>query len=369
MAKHLLHIFPSFEVGGSQLRTVTWINALGPAYHHSLLSLSGLTDACDRIQPSIPFDVVKTPEERASLFSRIRAYRRLLREVGPDVLITNNWGSIELALAWRIRPQSALIHVESGFGPDEADQNLQRRIWVRRAALSGRAKVVVPSASLRRRMTEEWGFSEDRIRFVPDGIDCEKFASALAKPLSQLGDRKGPVIGTVAVLRAEKDLLVLLRAFQALDPALDATLVIVGDGQEREALENEVVALGLQGRVIFTGFVDRVETVYPLFDVFALSSFTEQMPNAVLQAMAAGLPVAATDVGDVSLMVAPENASRLVQPRDASALSAALLELLADPQLAGQLGEENRKRAFQRFDMDAMVAAYRSLIDPVESVD
>jgi glycosyltransferase involved in cell wall biosynthesis len=100
--------------------------------------------------------------------------------------------------------------------------------------------------------------------------------------------------------------------------------------------------------------------LYPGFDIVALSSDTEQMPMAVLEAMAAGLPVAATDVGDVRAMLAPENAA-LLTPLDAGALAGALDALLGDAGLRARLGAANRARAEAVYDQAAMFAAYEAL--------
>ena len=105
---------------------------------------------------------------------------------------------------------------------------------------------------------------------------------------------------------------------------------------------------------------DEPQLLYGRFDIFALSSDTEQMPMSVLEAMAAGLPVAATDVGDVRLLLARENAG-LVAPPDEGALAAALLALAADPARRLALGAANRARAEQEFDQNDMFRAWTEL--------
>ena len=123
------------------------------------------------------------------------------------------------------------------------------------------------------------------------------------------GARDGvPVIGTVAALREEKDLGRLIRAFAITSSQTPARLVIVGDGPERAGLEQLVARLDVGDRVSFTGHRDDTPSLYSGFDLFALTSDTEQMPMSVIEAMASGLPVVSTDVGDVRAMLAPENA-------------------------------------------------------------
>ena len=131
------------------------------------------------------------------------------------------------------------------------------------------------------------------------------------------------MIGTVAALRPEKNLARLLRAFRLVADVMPARLVIAGDGPERPGLEQLTRDLGLSGLVRFTGHLDDPAALYRTLDIFALSSDTEQMPLSVIEAMASGLPVAATAVGDVAAMLAAENQA-FVTPLEDAALAGRL---------------------------------------------
>lgn len=279
--------------------------------------------------------------------------------MAPDVLLTNNWGSIEWTLAGRLAGAARMLHVESGFGSDEAGGDFRRRALIRRKVLSGRVQTVVPSRTLQQRALESWGLDPARLHLVPDGIPTAKFAAAAMGR----AERLVLTVGTVAVLREEKRLDLLLDAFAALRAVMSARLIIAGDGAERVRLEAHAEALGLAADVEFTGMVQDVETVYPRFDIFALSSSTEQIPNTVIEAMAAGLPVAATAAGDVPIMVAPENAPFIVPLGDAAAVAGALETLARDAALRQRIGLANQRRARETYDVATMVAAYRVLLD------
>jgi glycosyltransferase involved in cell wall biosynthesis len=277
-------------------------------------------------------------------------YRRLLKEWKPDVLVTCNWGAIEFALA-NIAPVTRHLHVVDGFGPEEQAAQLQRRVLLRRIALR-RTPVVVPSRNLFRIASEIWKLPPKIMRYVPNGVDLVRFATD--------GARRGVgelVIGTVAALRPEKNISRLLRAFAMLPRG---RLVIVGDGPERPALEALAGSLGLVDRVEFTGHHENVAAFYGQFDIFALSSDTEQMPLSVIEAMASGLPVVSTAVGDVRLMVAPENADFIV-PLDEAALGGALAALSADREARLRLGQANLAHAQYNFGQAAMFAAHGAL--------
>jgi glycosyltransferase involved in cell wall biosynthesis len=114
--------------------------------------------------------------------------------------------------------------------------------------------------------------------------------------------------------------------------------------------------------VHFTGHLAGPHRAYGGFDIFALSSDTEQMPLSVLEAMAAGRPIAATDVGDVRTMLAADNRAYVTQ-RDDAKLAAALLALLDAPALRDRLGAANRARAEQEYDQHSMFQAYAALFD------
>jgi glycosyltransferase involved in cell wall biosynthesis len=137
-------------------------------------------------------------------------------------------------------------------------------------------------------------------------------------------------------------------------------LVIIGDGPERPALEALAGSLGVVDRVQFAGHQQDTAAFYAQFDVFALSSDTEQMPFSVIEAMASGLPVVSTAVGDIRLMVAAENAEFIV-PADEAALGGALAALSGDREVRHRLGEANLKQAQRCFDQAAMFAAHGAL--------
>jgi glycosyltransferase involved in cell wall biosynthesis len=169
-----------------------------------------------------------------------------------------------------------------------------------------------------------------------------------------------PVIGTIAALREEKNLPRLLRAFSRLVETVPARLVVVGDGPQRPALSALATELGIADRVEFAGYSHDTPAFYTRFDVFALSSDTEQMPLSVIEAMASGLPVVATDVGDVRAMVSPENAP-FVTELDDTALAAALRTLIANTLLRYRVGAANLLKARRDFDEAAMFAAHGAL--------
>lgn len=351
----LLHVFPGFALGGAQMRMAAVANRFGRAFRHAIVSLDGNHAAQARLAPDLDLHFPDIALRKGDTLGNLLRCRAALRALRPDVLVTHNWGTIEWAMA------NALVglphvHIEDGFGPEERARQLPRRVLTRRLVLR-RAEVVLPSRTLFRIATGIWRLPRQRVRYIPNGIDLARFSPGTAP---SPWPRDLPVIGTVAALRPEKNLARLLHAFARLHGTHAARLVIVGDGPERAALTALADALGIADRVIFAGATDDAPRAYRNFDVFALSSDTEQMPLSVLEAMGCALPVVATDVGDVAAMLAEANRPYVVR-QDPHALAEALAALLAAPGEARALGAANRARAERDFDQEAMFAAYAAL--------
>jgi len=352
--KHLRHDFPTFAVGGSQMRFAQLVRLHGTRYRHTVIALDGKTDMAARLQGHSVMCHELSFDKRNTLQSWWQ-FAAILRTLRPDVLFTYNWGAIEWALINRLEGIARHIHIEDGFGPEEAQKQLQRRIWMRRLALSGKnTTIVLPSRNLERIAREIWSLQPHRVRFIPNGINCERFSAQ-----SRQGMAARLVIGTVASLRREKNIGRLIQAFAGIAATREAELVIVGGGAEREGLEQLAQQLDVAGQVRFAGQSERPEEWYRRMDIFALSSDTEQMPLGVLEAMAAGLPVVATDVGDVAQMVSVENRNYVVPADD---FAAALSQLAADEAARRAIGAANERKARESFDERDMAERYAELI-------
>lgn len=353
----LLHVFPGFTTGGAQVRFASIANRFGRRWRHAIVAMDGVTTCRERLDPGLDVTFPDLPLRKGDLLGNLRTCRAALRVLAPAALVTSNWGSVEWAMA-NLVPLVRHIHAEDGLGPDEVVRQHPRRIWTRRLVLR-RSTVVLPSRVLERIALHTWRLPRHRLLYIPNGVDLARFNT----PAPRRGDGP-PVIGTVAALRPEKNLSRLLHAFATVRQAMPARLVIVGDGPDRAGLEALAASLGVAGDVRFAGHVPEPRGEYAGFDVFALSSDTEQMPLSLLEAMAASLPAAATEVGDVRLMLAPENAAQIV-PRDASALAQALLALLRSPDLGRSIGVANRARAERVYDQEGMFQAWADVFDGV----
>jgi L-malate glycosyltransferase len=364
---HLLHVFSSFEIGGQQVRFCNVANAIGPGYRHTIIAMDQNYECGSRLSGNVRWQALDVPVTKSHGLSvgNLVRFRRLLGTLNPDLLVTYAWGALEWALVNRWCPLAPHVHFEDGFGPDESPPTqLRRRIYLRRIALGRKdMRVVVPSHTLWKIASESWGLTS-QLLLMPNGVDCARFTPPTDPKRSRvLGiEVHDLVIGTVSALRPEKNLARLITAFAALGGELEATLVLAGDGPEREALEKLAARLGVRHRTLFVGPVKQPEDLYRRFDIFAMSSDTEQMPITLLEAMASGLPVVATEVGDIPLVVAAENRFLIEGCRDARALTEKLSILLANPELRAGLGMRNRARACSEFELSKMVESHRALL-------
>ena len=361
----ILHLHSTFDAGGKELRNVQLINAWGRDVDHAIVSGDLEKRGAARMIGSKPrISWPKFP----SLSGRPTPGRlKKLAEAmaGYDLICTYNWGAIDAAMAHTVFADvfklPPLVHHEDGFNEDEALRLKKRRNWYRKIALGRTAALVVPSTTLEDIALNIWDQPRTRVRRIPNGIDTRAFAAPPKRDIlpGLLKHKDEFWIGSLAGLRKVKQLDMLVRIMQWLPP--NWQLVIAGEGPEREALLAEAESRGLEDRVHLPGFVAEPQKLIGLFDIFALSSQSEQFPISVVEAMAAGLPVVAPRVGDIGSMVASENGPALVDAGDERALRNSLANLAEDPQTRKRMGQANRKKARDEFDERRMIDRYRAL--------
>lgn len=359
----ILHLHSGFNAGGKELRSVRLMNLMGPSLSHTIVSAQpGALGAASAVAPGIAVDY---PADFPALAGRPTPGRlqRIARAMqGFDLVLTYNWGAMDAVMAHTLfagpLKLPPLVHHEDGFNEDEAARLKPARNWYRRIALGRTGALVVPSQRLEGIALGPWAQPRWRVRRIANGIDTAAYArTPRADAIPRVIKRKGELwLGTLAGLRAVKNLPRLVRVFSHLPP--EWQLVILGEGPEREAIRQVAVDLEIGHRVHLPGFVPDPAAAIGLFDLFALSSESEQFPLSVIEAMAAGLAVAAPAVGDVAAMVAPENASFIVPAGREDLLADALIALAADAPLRRRIGAANRTKARAEYDERAMLAAY-----------
>ena len=361
----LLHIHSSFDPGGKELRTVQLINRFGKGVMHTIVSaVPGATGAMAHVARGIPVLAINLPGLRGMPGPlRLRALATAMKPY--DLILTYNWGAMNAVLAHSAFGPSlglaGLIHHEDGFNADEAAGLKATRNAYRILALSRAQALVVPSTILRNIALETWHQPPGKVHLIPNGVATARF---VAKPkrdvLPRLIKHRGELwLGTFAGLRAVKNLPRLVRAFASLPEPWH--LVIAGEGPERAAILAEAERCQVADRVHLAGFVADPASLIGLFDLYALSSDSEQAPISVIEAMAAGLAVASPAVGDVAAMLGAANQPFVTTPGDEIALAAALRHLADAPRLRRTIGAENRAKTHAQFDEDTMVSRHATL--------
>jgi glycosyltransferase involved in cell wall biosynthesis len=358
----ILHAHSIFALGGKEARAVRLMNAFGDAAEHSILS--GVPDqlsARDSIERGIRVDFPSNaPPLTGRPGPRLWRLARYMRRF--DLVLTYNWGAFDAVMARRLFGGPPLVHHEDGFNQDEASGLKPSRNAYRKLGLGAAYRLVVPSGQLEKVALSAWAQKRGKVERIPNGIPVERFASPPAEG-SIPGLERHPgdiVIGTVAGLRPVKNLPRLVRALAGMREK-NAKLVIVGQGPESERIVAEARRLGVADRLILPGFLADPARYIGLFDIFALSSNSEQFPISLVEAMAAGLPVVATAVGDVPAIVSADNRPLIVEPEDEAAFSAALDTLAERADLRRGLGEANRERAAAEYDERRMIERYARL--------
>ena len=361
MIPHLCHVFPAFATGGPEVRTTVLLNALGDSFRHTIISLNSDRSGRERLDPAIDFNFVAAPPRGRS--GHFFTLSKCLREVQPDLLLTYGWGGVDAIAAGRLAGLRRIVHMEDGFLPDEAIKQKLKRLMARRFLMRAANWLVCPSQTLVNIARNTWWLPRRGIRFIPNGVDTEFFAPDSAEEArKRLGlPLEGFFIGTVGHLRSEKNQERLLRAFAQVTTSKPAHLIMVGGGPLREHLDRLASELGVATRVHFPGVIQQPVDWYRALDLFALSSDTEQMPIALLEAMAVGLPVVATGVGDVFSMVCKANQPFVTKLGGERAFCGALQSLADDAALRADLGEANRRHCVSQFSLARMIDAYRAM--------
>lgn len=295
---------------------------------------NALTSALERA--SIPFHVIG--ERRRFDLGALNRLKEIIACEAPDILWTNSIKSHFLVRAGKLHSERKWVAYHHGY----TTTNFKMRLYnqVDRWSLPCADRVLTVCHPFAMQLARR-GVHPSRIRvqhmpvrqFVTDSAEC----SQLRQTLKITGSNR--VILSVGRLSHEKGHIDLVRAFALLPKPLraSATLILVGDGPERARLEHACKKLGLTGSVLFAGHRDDVKTFYGIADVFALPSYTEGSPNVLLEAMAARVPVVATEVGGVPELADNGRSAVLVKAHDPDGLSNAISQLLEEEQLRERL--------------------------------
>jgi sugar transferase (PEP-CTERM/EpsH1 system associated) len=364
----IVHIVYRLATGGLENGVVNLINRLpAQSWRHAVVSLTDVDPAfAARITRSNVRCIAlnKGPGHGLRLYPRIVA---LLRELKPAIVHTRNLAALEAVLPAWIAGVPARVHGEHGRDVGDLDGSRVRYQRVRRLFRPFVTRYVAVSPDLQRYLHERIGVPESRIDQIYNGVDTARFCPAPGgRAAIDACPFQGPrywLVGTVGRIEAVKDQGNLARAFVAAvnaDPEARARLrlVIVGDGKLKSEVEAILESAGVRDLAWFAG--ERVDVVPILqgLDCFVLPSLAEGVSNTILEAMACGLPVVATQVGANMELVEEDMTGRTVPAADSEALACAIGAYFAAPGLAREHGQAARRRVERKFNLERMVENY-----------
>ena len=368
----VLRLIARLNVGGPAIHVTALTSGLDPARYDSRLAtglpgrhegdMSYLSEAAG-VAPVLLPEMGREVAPLADLATLARLVR-LMRQFRPHIVHTHTAKAGAVGrMAARLSGVPVVVHTFHGHVFHAYFGRLQSRLAVRTermlAGLSDR--LITLSERLRREIAGFGVAPSEKIEVIPLGFDLAPFAPEAGWRRGQLRAELGLapddwLIGSVGRLVPVKNHALLLQAAQALRQAgRRAHFVIVGDGELRPSLEAQARALGLEQAVSFTGWRRDLPPVYADLDVLVNTSRNEGTPVAVIEAMAAGVPVIATAVGGVPDVVADGATGTLVPEGDAEALARALAERLDQPEAARRMAEAARVEVLQRYSMKQLL--------------
>lgn len=377
----ILHVVHSLEVGGLENGLVNLLNRLDPdRFQHTVCCLTSAGKFSKRIEAG-DVDVVELHQASGEFRFPVLRLARMFRKISPHIVHTRGWPTIDAVFAARLARAPHIVHGEHGREHVDANGSNRKRNNIRRVVGHLVDRYVVVCDFFRPWLEARCGVSGKKILYIPNGVDTRKFfpcafakvpggaRSPIMQGQSELREQLGLplnsiLIGSVGRLDPVKDFPTLLKAFRDVQRNItDAKLVIVGDGPIRQQLTEFCRGLEIQSGVLWLGERSDIATLLRCFDIFAQSSIFEGMSNTILEAMACGLPVVATDTGGNPELVRVGHNGVLVQVGDAKALSEALSILVLDADLRQQYGSNSRQLAENQFDLALMTQRYSDLYE------
>jgi len=344
-------------VGGGEISLLTLLEAMDRSCWSPIVVVPSEGEVASRCRAlELPTHVIPMPSLRRpgrAMLRSVSSIRRLARETCAVLLHANGSRAMFYAgLAGRLKGCPVIWHVRVANRDRFLDSVLAR----------------LASAVIANSKAVGWRFSRalgDKVRCIYNGVNLAQFVprQAPARLRTSLGLPDGAaVVASVGRFVPYKGFGVLLEAAGMVRASRsDVHWLLVGDGELRGALERQCRALGLEAQVHFTGWREDVPDILAVCDVFILPSMAEHFGRVIIEAMAMGKAVVATDAGGVPEIVIPGETGLLVPPGDATAMAQAVTALLEDPSRCSRFGAAGRGRVETKFSLARHVAAIEAL--------
>jgi sugar transferase (PEP-CTERM/EpsH1 system associated) len=372
----VVHVVYSFGTGGLENGLVNLINRMPEdRYRHAIVCLTEAGEFADRIERTgVP--IISLHSRKGHSFGLYWRLWKTLKALNPTIVHTRNLATLEAQIpAWMLRGVKT-VHGEHGRDVFDLEGKNRKYNLLRRLIRPVVGRYTTVSKDLKHWLMETVGVLESKVVQIYNGVDQELFHPGNGKPMDIAPNgflSEGSfVIGTVGRLAAVKDQATLIRAFKLLldhNPRKrnDLRLVIAGDGPLRKDLEELTAELGIEQAVWMTGNRSDIADVLRLYDLFVLPSLGEGISNTILEAMATGLPIIATDVGGNPELVEEGVNGRLIPAEDHAALGSRLNKCIREREQLRNMGAASLLKTKTQFNWQKTVEQYLSVYDELMS--
>lgn len=358
----ILHVIDTLDFGGAEKVLVSLANGFVARHEVAICCLTRIGELARDLDSRVKTFCMHRGEGNDYLLPWRLA--RQIRGNGYDVVHTHNWSVfLEGGIAGMLARVPVLVHTVHG-SYQSLDAGAVPRVkrslrhWLERRVARRFCRVVAVSDSIREQIPNVVGIEPGRLTTVHNGVAC---GAAKGTP-----DGQGLTFISVGRFDAIKNHDMMIRAFARVVAQFpDSTLVLVGDGPQRPAIESLIAGLNLGANVELTGFRSDVAELLGRADVFLMSSRYEGISIALLEAMRAGLPTVATQVGGIPETVLEHRTGLLVPTEDIDGFAAAMSSLAASPGLRRQYGDAAREFQAREFSSNAMLERYAALYAPI----
>lgn len=369
----VVHIIYALGTGGLENGLVNVINRTPVGrYRHAIVCLTDAREFAGRISaPDVEIVTLhKNPGHDVSMYWRLY---KALRDLSPAIVHSRNLAALEAQAVTVLMPRVKRVHGEHGRDMSDLDGSNWKYRMLRRGMSLLIHRYIAVSRDLSAWLSAVVGIPAARVQQIYNGVDQLQFKPSLARerdvlPAGFLPAGPAVVLGSVGRLVEVKDQASLIQSLYLVVSARPELrdklrLVLVGDGPLRADLEKKIAEYGLGELVWLAGDREDVSVLLQAMDVFVLPSLAEGVSNTILEAMATGLPVVATDTGGNPELVEQGVNGCLLPVQNPQALADALLPLIESPDERSRMGNNGLEKVRQDFHWDHTVAAYLAVYD------
>lgn len=368
----VVHVVYRLAVGGLENGLVNLINHMPQSrYRHVIVCLTGSTAFRNRVKRR-DVAIIELNKSAGHDFRTHRRFWQLMRQLRPDIVHTRNLATLEFQVTAAMAGVRGRVHGEHGRDIYDLDGTDFKYTLLRKAMRRFVSQYIAVSVDLAKWLMDTVAVHSDRVNQIYNGVDVVKFS-----PRTDSTRRIYPegfalanafVVGTIGRMEPVKDQLTLIRAFLRLlqdkpDVRQKMRLIIVGDGSLYQNAQELIRSAHAEDFIWLAGERENIADLLRSMDLFVLPSLREGISNTILEAMATGLPVVATNVGGNAELVEPGTTGELVPHSNPAIMADAIAHYFVDSRRTTEHGRNARLRVVRRFSMESMVGGYTQVYD------